>query len=116
MLGSGWLRGGAVVGKLGKPIAEEGSLEVSQPAGKVGGGCNGSKNGEKGFYIECLGMATDGNMYRTTLEDLPSPHLSEWVFEVGSTGGASLIFPGQGPRFPNKIQCFFEITAFVNIH
>ena len=49
MLGSGWLRGGAVVGKFGKPIAEEGSLEVSQPAGKVGGGCNGSKNFEKGF-------------------------------------------------------------------
>ena len=43
MLGSGWLRGGAVVGKFGKPIAEEGLCEVSQPAGKVGGGCNGSK-------------------------------------------------------------------------
>ena len=100
-----------MVGKLGKPIAEEGSLEVSQPAGKVGGGCNGSKNGEKGFYIECLGMATDGNMYRTTLEDLPSPHLSEWVLEVGSTGGASQIFPGQSSRFHNIIQCFFQITA-----
>ena len=105
-----------MVGKFGKPIAEEGSLEVSQPAGKVGGGCNGSKKGEKGFYIECLGMATDGNMYRTTLEDLPSPHLSEWVLEVGSTGGASLIFPGQSSQFRNIIQCFFEITAIANKH
>ena len=38
-----------MVGKLGKIIAEEGSLEVSQPAGKVGGCCNGNKKGEKGF-------------------------------------------------------------------
>ena len=105
-----------MVGKLGKPIAEEGSLEVSQPAGKVGGGCNGSKTARKVFYIKFIGMATDGNMYRTTLEDLPSPHLSEWVLEVGSTGGASLIFPGQSSRFHNIIQCFFQITAFANIH
>ena len=96
-----------MVGKFGKPIAEEGSLEVSQPAGKVGGGCNGSKNGEKGLLYQ-ISWYGDIWKYRTTLEDLPSPHLSEWVLEVGSTGGASLIFPGQSSRFHNIIQCFFQ--------
>ena len=70
-----------------------------------------TKRARKVFYIEFLGMATDGNVYRTTLGDSPSPHLSEWVLEVGSTGGVSLIFPGQSSQFRNIIQCFFEITA-----
>ena len=76
----------------------------------------GAKTSRKVFYVEFLGMVTDGNVYRTTLEDLPSPHLSEWVLEVGSTGGASLIFPGQSSQFRSIIQCFFQITAFANIH
>ena len=78
--------------------------------------CAGGFNEELPVKDQFNSMVTDGNVYRTTLEDLPSPHLSEWVLEVGSTGGVSLIFPGQSSRFHNIIQCFFQITAFVNIH